>query len=221
MVRTHKVQLYIVLTLLAFSAFTVPAQANSNVAIQLTGAGGAEYGLGANYAYGEYLMPYYLTINGSAPIAVTCDDYLHTVSIGDQWTATVSTFSNLSQTRFGTVDATQYHKAVWLVSQINASSSLTDIAGVQFAIWKLFTPGAPDVGTEDFWLNKAATAATQSYGGMNFGNWEILTPLNPVSPQEYFFQIPEPSVYLDLAFGLLAFVALWTAKRRRERLALD
>ena len=51
---------------------------------------------------------------------------------------------------------------------------------------------------------------------MNFANWEILTPLNPVSPQEYFFQIPEPSVYLDLAFGLLAFVALWTAKRRRE-----
>src|SRR5580704_6691691 len=100
MFRTSKIQLYLVLTLLAFSTFAVPALASS-VSVQLTGAGGAEYGLGANYAYGEYLMPYYLTINGSLPIAVTCDDYLHTVSVGDQWTAAVSTFSNLSQTRFG------------------------------------------------------------------------------------------------------------------------
>ena len=221
MLRTRKIQLYVLLTLLAFSIFTVPAQANSDVNVQLTGAGGAEYGLGANYAYGEYLMPYYLTVNGSLPIAVTCDDYLHTVSVGEQWTAAVSTFSNLSQTRWGTADATQYHEAVWIASQINSHSSLSDITGAQFAIWKLFTAGTPDVPGESTWMTAAATAATHSYYGMNFANWEILTPVNPLSPQEYFFQIPEPSIYLDLAFGLLAFVAIRTVQRRREGATLN
>jgi hypothetical protein len=195
---------------------SVAAYAGSNVNIQLTGAGGAEYGLGSNYAFGEYLMPYYLTINQSNPIAVVCDDFAHQVSVGDQWTATVSTFADLSHTRFGMADATQYHEAVWLASQITASSSLTDIAGVQFAIWKLLTPGTPDVGTEDFWMAKAQTAAVQNYGGMSFANWEILTPNNPLSPQEYFFQIPEPSILLELGMGLVTFVGLWNVRGRLQ-----
>jgi hypothetical protein len=224
---TRKVQFYLLLTLLALSMFTVPALANSNVAVQLTGAGGAEYGLGQNIADGEYVMPYYLTINQSSPIAVTCDDFLHTVSIGDQWTATVSTFADLSGTRFwnpldqaGSI--TMYHEAAWLASQINASSSLPDIAGVQFAIWRLFTPGAPQhVGNEDYWYNLALNEPSQNYGGMNFSNVEVLTPNNPLSPQEYFFFIPEPSVYLDLAFGLLAFVAIRRVQRGRVGAALN
>ncbi len=194
----------------------VAAYAGSDVNIQLTGAGGAENGLGSNYAYGEYLMPYYLTINQSNPIAVICDDYAHTVSIGEQWTATVSTFANLSTTRFGTADATQYHEAVWLATQINANSPLTDIAGVQFAIWKLFTPGTPDDGTEDAWLAKAQLEATENFGGMSFSNWEILTPDNPLSPQEYFFQIPEPSAMLELGMGLVAFAGIWNMRKQLQ-----
>ncbi len=205
------------LGLLAFClAGAVACYALPNVDVQLTGAGGAEYGLGSNYAYGEYLMPYYLTINHSNPVAVVCDDFLHTVSVGDQWSATVSTFADLSATRFGTAATTQYHEAVWLATQITASSSLTDIAGVQFAIWKLLTPGTPDVGTEDAWIAKAQHASTQNYGGMSFANWEILTPNNPLSPQEYFFQIPEPGVILDFGMGLMAFVAVWNIKTRKQ-----
>jgi len=168
------------LVLLAcFLGGAVAAYAESNVNIQFAGAGSAEYRLGQNVAYGEYVMPYYLTINQTNPIAVICDDFLHTVNIGDQWTATVSTFSNLSATRFGNADATQYREAVWLASHINANSPLTDIAGVQFAIWKLFTPGVPDVGIEDYWMAKAQTAEAQDYGGMNFDNVVILAPVNP------------------------------------------
>jgi hypothetical protein len=203
------------MVLFAFLSITVTANAGSNVNVQLTGAGGAENGLGANYAYGEYLMPYYLTINFSNPIAVVCDDFLHTVSVGDTWTATLSTFANLSQTRFGSADSTEYHEAAWIASQIHANSSLTDIAGAQFAIWRLFTAGVPDVGTEDAWLAAAQAAKGSSYYGMNFSNVEILTPLNPLSPQEYFFFIPEPNVLLDLGMGLVAFVTVWGSRRRR------
>ena len=192
----------------------VAAYAGSSVNVELTGAGGAEHGLGSNYAYGEYLMPYYLTINQSSPVAVVCDDFFHNVSVGDKWSATVSTFADLSGTRFGTSAATQYHEAVWLASQINASSSLTDIAGVQFAIWKLLSPGTPDVGTEDFWIAKAQLAATQNYGGMSFANWEILTPNSVLTPQEYLVMIPEPGVMLDLSVGLAAFVGAWSIRGR-------
>src|SRR5215471_12376962 len=100
MFRTRKVQLYMVLTLLAISWFTVAAHATSMVSIQLTGAGGAMYGLGSNYAYGEYLMPYYLSINGSSPLAVVCDDFLHHVTVGEHWTGEINTFNDLSHTRF-------------------------------------------------------------------------------------------------------------------------
>jgi hypothetical protein len=195
----------------AAASYAIPT-----VSVQLTGAGGAMYGLGSNYAYGEYLMPYYLTINQSNPIAVVCDDFLHTVSVGETWTATISTFADLSSTRFGTSHAAQYHEAVWIASQINGSSPLSDIAGAQFAIWKLLTAGTPDVPGESTWIAKAQLAATQNYGGMGFGNWEILTPLNPLSPQEYLFMIPEPSVMLEFGVGLVAFVGVWNLRGRLQ-----
>jgi hypothetical protein len=181
------------------------ARAGSVVSVQLTGAGGAEYGLGSNYADGEYLMPYYVSINNAPPIAVICDDYNHTVTIGEQWTGVISSFSNLSDTRFGTADSTQYHEAAWIASQITSTSSLPTIAAAQFAIWALFSNNVPSVPGESAWLQNAATAALHNYYGMNFAGWEVLTPDNPTSPQEYIFYVPvpEPGVLMDLGVGLL------------------
>ena len=197
---------------------TATATAGSTVQVQLTGAGGAEYGLGPNYADGEYLMPYYVSVNGGTPVAVICNDFLHTVSIGDHWAATVSNFSDLSLTRFGNAFATQYHEAAWIASQISASSSLADITGAQFAIWKLFSSGTPVVQGEAQWLAMATVAAANNYYGMNFSHWEVLTPLSPTSPQEYMLYVPdlpEPSVAFDLTVALAGFAGAWNLKRRR------
>ncbi len=197
-------------------AATVAANAGSSVGVQLTGAGGAEYGLGQNYAYGEYLMPYYVSINSAVPIAVICDDFDHTVSIGDHWTASISTFGNLSGTRFGTADSMQYHEAAWLSTQINSNSTLADITAAQFAIWRLFTSDTPtNIPGESAWLAAAATAAANNFYGMDFSFFRILTPINPASPQEYFF-IPEPGVLFDLLAGLAAFGAIWISRQRRR-----
>ncbi len=212
----------LVLTLLFCSLLLVTtASAGSTVQIQLTGAGGAEYGLGPNQADGEYLMPYYVSINNAAPIAVICDDFDHTVSIGDQWTGIISSFSNLSQTRFGTADSTEYHEAAWIASQISSSSSLATIAAAQFAIWSLFANNVPSVPGESLWLTNSAIAAANNYYGMNFAGWEVLTPINPASPQEYIFYVPvpEPNVLLDLGVGLLCLAWFLYAPRRRTSLA--
>ena len=194
---------------------------NATINVTLTGVGGAQYGYGSNWANGEYVMPYYASINNSAPMAVICDDYSHSVTVGEQWVAAVHTFSDLNGTRFGTADVTQYHEAAWIASQITSTSSLVNIAAAQFAIWKLFTSSAPLVAGESAWLSAAATAAANNYYGMDFSHWRILTPLNPTSPQEFLLyvgSIPEPSALIDLSVGLSLLVGLCRMKSRRLKI---
>lgn len=219
MLKGSLVQRLIRFTLLAcILGMAVAAFAGSTVDVKLTGVGGAEYGYGSNYANGEYLMPYYVSLDNATPIAVICDDFNHSVTLGEEWTGTIHTFSDLTGTRFGVADSTQYHEAAWIASQITSTSSLATISAAQFAIWKLFTGSTPLVPGESAWLLAAAVAAANNYYGMDFSHWEILTPLRPTSPQEYFFyvpSIPEPSVLLDLFVGLFAFVGTWTVRRRK------
>lgn len=215
MIRSPKFLLCLRLAVLGFLLNVALTAHAGTVKVTLTGAGGAEYGLGSNYADGEYLMPYYVSINNGPPIAAICDDYNHTVSIGEQWTATISTFSNLSGTRFGVADSTQYHEAAWIASQISSSSSLATIAAAQFAIWKLFSSNTPMVAGEANWLSLASTAAAHSYWGMDFSHWEIVTPLSPASPQEYLIFVPEPGVLLNLFVGLTVLM-LGPRFRRRQ-----
>jgi hypothetical protein len=206
MIRSPKFLMCLRLAVLGFLLNVALTAHAGTVKITLTGAGGAEEGLGSNYADGEYLMPYYVSINNGPPVAVICDDYNHTVSIGEQWTATISTFSNLSDTRFGVADSTQYHEAAWIASQISSSSSLATITGAQFAIWALFSSNTPMVAGEASWLSLASSAAAHGYWGMDFSHWEIITPLSPDSPQEYLIFVPEPGVLLNLFVGLTVLV---------------
>jgi len=79
----------------------------------------------------------------------------------------------------------------------------------------------PSVPGESAWLQSASTASLSNYYGMNFSGWEVLTPTNPASPQEYFFYVPvpEPHVMFDLGSGLLCFGWLLYAPRLRRNLA--
>jgi hypothetical protein len=212
---------------LFFLSIPAAAHAGSNtvVTVTLTGVGGSEYGMGPNEAGSEYLLPYYLSINGASPVPVICDDYNHQVTVGEQWTAIVSTFSNLSDTRFGIADSTEYHEAAWIASQISFNSSLPQIAAAQFAIWALFSSNTPMVPGESQWLALAASAAANNYYGMSFAGWEIVTPLNPTSPQEYLFYdpdpLPEPGILFDLAAGLISFAWAWRFRRRGMRQELS
>jgi hypothetical protein len=70
--------------------------------------------------------PYYGTINGN-PATLVCDDFDHETYIGESWTATVSTLSDLSSVRFqqGTPTETlqAYEEAGFLYNALLANPS--------------------------------------------------------------------------------------------------
>ena len=164
---------------------------------------------------GVFVGPYAATINGSAA-QIVCDDYDHDVSNGEVWQASVSTFADLSHTRFWdssnpTQSLKNYEMAAWLTAQMftNPKSAWGDIG---YAIWRIFSGDAPNVGNSSSWL---ALAAKQDFSHYDFSQFRIYTPSNPTSPQEYIVMMPEPESLLLLGLGLFSLLLF----RKRQPLA--
>ena len=181
--------------------------------VTLTGAGPANQG-------GVYVYPYTLQIGGSTYAAI-CDDYFHEVYVGETWNANIYalTPSGVSSARFGGQGIQNYEEAAWLLSQI-PSAGASEVGDINFAIWSIFSTGVPvqpQTGTLDgsqYWLSAAANAAKNNFWGMNFSNYEIVTPTDSSagSAQEYLIRVPEPSSMLMLGTGLLGIAGLLRKK---------
>lgn len=204
-----KIRLVMVLLFVAFVA-AIPAAA-APVNVKLTGVGGANQG-------GVYVAPYYLSINGGAPIPMMCDDYTHSVYVGESWTATIQTFATLSGTRFGAGAFQQYAEAAWLFSQFLANPSKA--GNINFAVWYLFSPSAVaankggwTAGAQAWfaaaqaWFSSNCSSSSKSCTGINLAQFIFITPTNltgPGSPQEYIAMVtPEPATIALFAVGLL------------------
>jgi hypothetical protein len=204
-----------VLFLLMVAAIKAPAD---TVTVQLTSVNGKSQG-------GVDVDPYYGTIDGT-PAVLVCDDFAHETTIGEQWTATVSTFADLSSVRFqqGTAAETlkDYEEVAWLYEALMANPS--DYGNISFALWAVFTPSAEHSSgfttngknSAAYWLNQAEE---QTFYAGEFSNFEILTPTNSSSnsPQEFLTctPTPEPASVILLISGLAMFSLVW-----RKRLAV-
>src|ERR1700680_2763448 len=104
--------LFVVLAVTLSIASTAKAD---SVSVTLTGASGGVQG-------GVFTSPYYATVGTTTNVPIVCDDYAHSVYLGESWTASVSTFANLSNARFwqGTQAATLllYDEAAYLFNRL-------------------------------------------------------------------------------------------------------
>ena len=186
------------------------------------------------------VAPYYLSvpgINGGAPIAVMCDDYTHSVYVGESWTATIQTFATLSSTRFGAGALQKYDEAAWLFTQFLANPSKA--GNINFAVWYLFAPSQVSANLSGWtagakaWFTSAKAwfiSNFSAYGTscpvINLGQFIFITPTNltgPGSPQEYIAVVtPEPASIALFAVGLLflGFLTRRLSAKQASRIAL-
>ncbi|MGH9431028.1 MAG: hypothetical protein ACRD3T_05750 [Terriglobia bacterium] len=168
---------------------------------------------GATYVLGSYYVaPYQVSVNGTVENLV-CDDAMDDVYVGEKWSATTETLSNLSGALFsqGYLDnsstntisqAQAYGEAAWLVNQIYSNQGTLSGGELQYALWDVFDPGFSNTtgtlgngepGADLTFAQQQAVLtylqdAQSNYGSGDYSNLMIYTP-SPIQKgqaQEYF-----------------------------------
>jgi hypothetical protein len=187
---------------------------------------------------GNYISPYYGTVNGSNT-TLYCDDFANYVTDGETWTANVTNLADsaevLTQTRYGGLDQTfqtqgggsqsydgqqLYEMAAYLTTQFDANA--TDNGNIQDTIWDLFNPNAGNAGDPGPIPSTEAYlyAAEQNYGSINASNFEILTQVNNpglTGGIQEFIVSPEPSSTLLFGCGLMLVSTIVYRRRKANQ----
>jgi hypothetical protein len=208
------------------------AHADGTTTMQFTGVNGANDGY-------YYVSPYTGTMNygtsNAHTVGLFCDDINNDVSIGQVWTANVTSLAsgNLSNTRYGsstnpnysnpTAALMLYEQGAWLVSQFGSHTS--DYVSLQYALWDLMSPGAEPTNysaTDGIKVSQWLTWAAANYNQINPANFEIITNVGPLQykgqVQEFIVQTPEPATVVLVLFGIGAMFLL-ALKRQRQQVA--
>jgi hypothetical protein len=207
------------------AALCFATSALATVNMELTGVNGNSYA-------GVYTSPYSATVNGVAT-TVICDDFSTESSIGQTWTANVTTVASVvagtSSAKFS--PAQSYDAVANLATQLlSVSASSQQAVILSFAIWDIF-----DASGVQSWLtshgdpsgvysaalmaaNTALTATTYTAG--EYSNVYIYSSTVGV-PQEFIgigsgsVSTPETSSPVILAVDLLALgIIVWLFRRR-------
>ncbi len=195
--------------------------------MQLIGAGPA------NLA-GVYVGPYTGVING-VTTQVICDDFADDTYIGESWQAVQSSFSSLTDPRFGAANLLLYEQGAWLVLQMLKPANASSIGAIQYALWELFDPSAPfsrltsygvNTAAAQSWLTLAQAQGPATFTPGEFSNFLVYTPLSgtascgggpcPTAPPQEFLALktPEPAALLVLLLDLLALAGVILFVRR-------
>lgn len=228
---TKRSLLFPTLTALLAVALSVPAKADT-APVTLTQANPNSYSVSIA---GEdvYTSPYVATVNGTQGVLVVCDSFTNYVSVGQSWTATVTSFGNLNQAitdgqllysttspgtpnnSSGPLTPAQGYLAVgYLAETLLNTPNLTASQSIDLstALWAVFDPSLvpdlPDSAAVTDYNTAVADALNGTLSASQFSNLEILTGTLTIggTPQEFIAETPEASFFLLLGLGLIAMV---------------
>jgi hypothetical protein len=197
---------------------------------------------GNNVMDGVYVGPYNATINGVSGQQIICDDFADDTNVGESWTASVTTLSNLAGTKWGSSSPSSswgsystlqgYEAMLALSSQMLGNKNAMQVGYLAYAVWSIFDAGAVynwlvSHGDGAAWAtvqSLAAAALKGSYTIAQFAGWEIFTPTKCLSnctgasgmPQEFFEYVPEGGTAMGyLLVGLFSCLMAMVYRRRQ------
>ena len=167
-------------------------------------------------AFGYYVGTYrgvLVSEPGTPTLDLYCVDFLHHVSVGQQWTANFSNLAgDLTDTRYGNVMRSRYEMAAWLTTQYPGQSSVTT-GNIQGTVWNLFSNTGLSLSDGGFWLAEAQDHYLTD--GLDYSKFNVVTDVNkrdPRSAQEFLTTTtvtppptvtPEPATLILLGSGML------------------
>lgn len=184
---------------------------------------------------GVYIGPYQLSINGATPVDALCVDPIHESSVGNTWTANVSTVGgdisktynagNTASVLGYSLSSTQGYEIDAILFDLieGPGNNLADRVTLQEAAWTIF-PGNPfDSVTTSNIQNAAYQIAlnngfsANSFGTFDFSRYQILTDVNG-SKQEFLVgsAVPEPISLGLMGFGLIGIAGAGLLRRRKQ-----
>jgi hypothetical protein len=178
----------VVLAVLVLSAVCFAGQ----VGLQFVNVGGASVG-------GEYVYPYYFSINGSSTLTpLICDTYDRSIGFGESWTANVyaltsgqGLWTGIGQDGYS---GTKNYEAAaiifgWLMNGSTVAGQQVNAMTGNLAIWGLFDGGRSNSGWTPYeqTLINMALASTGSQSLAFYNQFTIYTPTNTQvgGPQEF------------------------------------
>ncbi len=199
---------YIVLALILaiVTASPVFAETLNLTTLPVTIGGGYYVGAVGGYITGGTKANYY------------CDDFATSTAVPSSFSVLISTLSNITRTKFGGQENAlqKYQQVGWLMNQLEINP--LKVAAIQFAMWNVFDPSAPEFADSAAWLDASTRINAGSY---DFSNMRIYTA-DKTKNQEFIggrvTAVPEPEEWalLIIGLGLITF----SAYRNRQRGAI-